>query len=190
MQIRKLALGLWVISLHRYLWLKKLALFPKCSICLICFDSQAIYSCRYLWVTLGSFNDNKTKSFKFNKKLTSLCKNKNMFLNTKWASLNLFFVRCWKGRRDSMYRDEMRMNSRPHKSHHKCRESKSQDRGEICQRRRSSSGKGTTCGQQQQQMTEQQQIRQLVSSCGCVHSLSGGGGGTNNAEEMVRQRET
>ena len=30
MQIRKLALGLWLISLHRYLWLKKLALVDLC----------------------------------------------------------------------------------------------------------------------------------------------------------------
>ena len=79
-----------------------------------------------------------------------------------------------------MHRDQIRMSSRPKKFPRKCRQSKSQ---EVCQRRRSSSGKGTASGQQQ--LIEQQQIRQLVSSCGCVHSLSGGG--ASNVEEMVRQ---
>ena len=64
-QIRKLALCLEVIYLHKYLWLKKLALFDMFytfSICLICFDSKAIYSSRYLLPKIMETNKNLPES--------------------------------------------------------------------------------------------------------------------------------
>ncbi len=63
-------------------------------------------------------------------------------------------------------------------NHRLCKNGKSNKK---CERRRSSSVKGSGGGQQQLP-EQQQQLRQLVSSCGCVHSMSGG---PHNIDEMV-----